>query len=955
MKTPRFWIPAIVLTLASAPAALHAQPSGAAFTYQGQLKEAGVPCEGAYDFIFQLWDAAEGGAMVSDELYVDDWPVGAGLFTVQLDFGEGMFTGDERWLQMHVRPGDSSGSYTELSPRQPLTATPYALYALSGPGSGGFWAASGDDIYNTNSGNVGIGTTDPGYPLHVESDGTRIVYVRNNAASGRALYASSNGTALYAEGGSCGLDAYTDSPTGIGISVFNEAESGNAYAVYANNISPTGVAIYGRTSNGNDYAAGIGVYGHAANDGYVTAGIGVYGRSESDHGGAGVYGEATATGGESAYGVHGVSTSNAGVRGENSDSGNYGILGSGQYGVYGRGNSAGGYFEDSNGSGYAYVGYSARGIEGHGATAGGYFADTDGTGYAYVGHGTLGISAFGGGAGGYFEDTDGSGYAYVGYGDRGLEARGTDAGGYFSDSDGSGEAYVGSGDEGIRAYGTLSGGYFADTDGSGYARVGHGDDGIRGFGTNAGGLFQDYDDSGYAYVGSGDEGIRAYGTLSGGYFADTDGSGYARVGFGNLGIGAYGSEAGGRFENTIDGSITYLADSLNGSGISAYGQGAGGYFEDQDGSSHAFVAYGDHGIEATGTEAGGYFRDTEGLGYAYVGRNDRGIEGYGLTGGYFESADANGYAYVGSGPIGIWAYGRDTGGYFEDTNSGTWSRVAVGSDKISSNGSCDFVQNHPEDPGAAIVYACPEGGEVATYTRGTARLQNGLARVPLGDTFKWVTNPDIGLTAHLTPRGDCNSLYVEALGTSEMIVRELRGGTSNVTFDYIVYGLRIGFEEVSIVQEKTREAYIPSMEDHRALYERRPELRDYNALERFKRMRADIGETRPLDLSASQALHDAIVEFDPDIHSIEQPHGPRTEHILGADGDAEHGPAPSSEVGPVDIPERSLPESLPEIVNHKAAEIEALRAECAARQQRIEALETRLTRLEALLNAPSGQ
>ena len=145
------------------------------------------------------------------------------------------------------------------------------------------------------------------------------------------------------------------------------------------------------------------------------------------------------------------------------------------------------------------------------------------------------------------------------------------------------------------------------------------------------------------------------------------------------------------------------------------------------------------------------------------------------------------------------------------------------------------------------------------------------------------------------------------------------------------------------------------MASHRALYERRPELRDYNALERFKRMRAAAGQTEPLDLSASQALHDAIVEFDPDIHGTERPHGLRTEHMLGVDGDAERGPAPSSEGGPVDIPERSLPESLPEIVNHKVAKIEALRAECAARQQRIEALETRLTRLEALLNAPSGR
>lgn len=186
--------------------------------------------------------------------------------------------------------------------------------------------------------------------------------------------------------------------------------------------------------------------------------------------------------------------------------------------------------------------------------------------------------------------------------------------------------------------------------------------------------------------------------------------------------------------------------------------------------------------------------------------------------------------------------------------------------KIEGTGTVSFVQNHPEDPSSVIVYAAPEGDEVATYTRGTARMENGEARVALGETFKWVTNPDIGLTAHLTPRGDCNGLYIASLTTTEMMVRELMSGTSDVTFDYVVYGLRIGFEEVSIVQEKQEESYIPSMEDHRELYAKHPDLRQYNALERFKAMRTCSGNGEPLDLSASEALRNAVEEYDPRIH-----------------------------------------------------------------------------------------
>ncbi len=208
-----------------------------------------------------------------------------------------------------------------------------------------------------------------------------------------------------------------------------------------------------------------------------------------------------------------------------------------------------------------------------------------------------------------------------------------------------------------------------------------------------------------------------------------------------------------------------------------------------------------------------------------------------------------------------------TGGYFEDTSSGSHAYVGYSTYKTEGTGTNAFVQNHPEDKSLVVVYAAPEGDEVATYTRGTARLIDGEARVPLGETFRWVTNPDIGLTAHLTPRGNCQGLYVESLRTDQMVVRELGGGSSEVVFDYIVYGLRIGFEEVSIVQQKEQEAHIPSMEDHRRTYAERPDLRQFNSLERFRRMVAAARLEESIDLTSSRALRDAIEEFDPAVHS----------------------------------------------------------------------------------------
>ncbi len=107
-----------------------------AFTYQGRLTDDGNPADGTYDFRFILYDDASGGSAVGSAVTLEDVAVVDGLFTVRLDFGGAAFGGEARWLEVAVRPGSSTGAYTTLTPRQPLTAAPYALYSLSAPWSG---------------------------------------------------------------------------------------------------------------------------------------------------------------------------------------------------------------------------------------------------------------------------------------------------------------------------------------------------------------------------------------------------------------------------------------------------------------------------------------------------------------------------------------------------------------------------------------------------------------------------------------------------------------------------------------------------------------------------------------------------------------------------------------------------------------------------------------------------
>ena len=71
------------------------------------------------------------------------------------------------------------------------------------------------------------------------------------------------------------------------------------------------------------------------------------------------------------------------------------------------------------------------------------------------------------------------------------------------------------------------------------------------------------------------------------------------------------------------------------------------------------------------------------------------------------------------------------------------------------------------------------------------------------------------------------------------------------------------------------ESYIPSMAGHRELYERRPDLKSFNSLERFKGMHHAINPKAKLDLSRAQALRDAIIEFDPAVHELPWPPRPK--------------------------------------------------------------------------------
>jgi len=292
----------VTVSLLAFASVVMAGPLGNGFTYQGRLADGGVPADGTYNFTFSLWDAAGsgnppvGGTQIGGNVSLAA-AVTDGLFTVQLnefdEFGVGAFDGDERWLQISV-------DGTTLAPRQPLTAAPYALYALSGPGgSGGSWSVNGSHIYSSNAGNVGIGTNNPSSAkLHVQGGAGQWGLRVTSESPNPAVYATLNGN-----GGTAAMYGVTGS-TGVGAmgvhGLLSATAPGSGAAGVRGTVSGTsnvGYGVYGRHGGG-----GIGVFGESLS---TSAGRGVVG-----DGFWGVWGEAN-----SANGYGGVFVSSEGIFG----------------------------------------------------------------------------------------------------------------------------------------------------------------------------------------------------------------------------------------------------------------------------------------------------------------------------------------------------------------------------------------------------------------------------------------------------------------------------------------------------------------------------------------------------------------------------------------------------------------------------------------------------------------
>ena len=312
------------------------------FTYQGRLTDAGAAPTGQYDLQITLWDHATGPAGGSQQgsSALDNVQVTGGLFTARLNFPN-QFTSQKRWLQIAVRPGTSTGSYTTLLPRQEVTSAPWSNYALGPwetvtgvayPGNG-YYLRAGDGSYfgmDSDFGDLHVnGGTDGSFGI--TSDGIPSGSF-NIATGGTTRFTIKNGT------GHVGIGTtnpqyplHVVPPTDtIGIFAFSNS---SLYPAIEGDGALAGVRGTGSTYGVDGLStSGIGVHGNAGGSTFSGFGDGVVGDATGGHG---VKGTAT-----SGRGVEGRASTGIGVTGDCTSAGTYGFLGDPSAGVYGNGGSS---------------------------------------------------------------------------------------------------------------------------------------------------------------------------------------------------------------------------------------------------------------------------------------------------------------------------------------------------------------------------------------------------------------------------------------------------------------------------------------------------------------------------------------------------------------------------------------------------------------------------------------
>jgi hypothetical protein len=423
-------------------------------------------------------------------------------------------------------------------------------------------------------------------------------------------------------------------------------------------------------------------------------------------------------------------------------------------------------------------------------------------------------------------DGGGGNIAVAGSNGTGLSASGT-TNGVVGTSSGGGAGVLGNGGTGVGVSGTS------------VSNVG-----VQGIGNSVAGVL------GQSNTGSGVSGLSSSGS---GVSGTTD-SGPGVSGLSNGGPGVRGdshSASGfgleGHNDSGIGGAVAGFIDSVNPNGAIAVGgsctatqgvcTGVVGYVTAPVGQGVVGGFTGQSGVAVHGTatstsgQANGVVGETsspDGIGVVGLNQSNGGngvsgvANGPNATGvnGVNNSMTGPAFGVLGTsfstGGIGVAGFAAASSGLAIGVNGGTNSAAGIGVVGFNNGGGLagSFnggvqINGDLNVTGAKSSLAKLENGQVvALYAVespenwfedfGTAQLEKGVATVKLDSLFAQTVNVGMEYLIFLTPTGNCGGLYVAQKTPTTFEVRELRGGKSNIAFDYRIVARRRGFETVRL-------------------------------------------------------------------------------------------------------------------------------------------------------------
>lgn len=304
-----------LILLIATVASVQAQTSS--FTYQGKMADGGVAANGTYDITFKLYDSPVNGTQIGTDIFRDNVVVDDGIFSVDLDFGAaGFANGDPRFLQLEVRPGASSGAFTALFPRQPVTSSPYGIKTINATAADSLSAACISCVTDANINSVsaskvtgvltqtngGTGLSASGAAGNfLRSDGTNWTssplqasdvsilgtsFIQNTTATQAASNFNISGTGSadilnaatqYNLGGSrlIATSQLSNLFAGIGAGQANPTGSNNSFVGYnsgQSTVTGNSNSFFGNRTGQNNLASNNSFFGHQAGFSNITGG-----------------------------------------------------------------------------------------------------------------------------------------------------------------------------------------------------------------------------------------------------------------------------------------------------------------------------------------------------------------------------------------------------------------------------------------------------------------------------------------------------------------------------------------------------------------------------------------------------------------------------------------------------------------------------------------------------------